>query len=62
MTAPQFLDKARELDRDIAFLDALSEAAERTHAHPRIRLRLLVVRNAKVHEWSEAWHTQRVSP
>ena len=62
MTAPQFLEKARELDASIQALDRRFLIAQANHAPRLTILRMEAQRNALVLEWAAAWKTQRVSP
>lgn len=60
MTAPQYLERARELDADIQRIDRLYVAAVTSDAHPRLVNRLLSQRNELTRQWSEAWGCRKV--
>lgn len=62
MSPAQFLSEARELDKDIRFLDALLHIALASHAHPKIAAHIAARRNDTVKRWGAVWQTRKVEP
>ena len=60
VTAPQFLDRARELDADIQALDRRHLFALANDAPLKSLQRLAAQRNALVQQWAKAWGVQPI--
>jgi hypothetical protein len=62
MTAPQFMDRARQLDADIMALDRRYVIARVNDAPDKTLQKMRAQRDALVRKWAEAWGARRVEP